>query len=188
MVTFRDASAQGSAGETVNVMTVQPVQPVPTFRNCRLPDVLYYDVERDVWAQTLPDGHVRLGLTDPGQTLAGKIQVVSFPKPVGRHLPAEKALALLESAKWLAPMRIPMTAEIVAVNEELLLHPLLVNLDPYGRGWVIEVAVDGTPPWPTGQRAFDEYKVRLQRTFRSVAGVNDDFWCVHCNDWDEVKW
>ena len=159
----------------------------PLYRNCRLPAVLHYDIEHDVWAKVLPNGHLRLGLTDPGQTLAGKIQVVSFPKPVGRQLPPQKALALLESAKWLAPMRIPLPAEIVEVNEELLRRPLLVNLDPYDRGWVIEVDVGELPPWPTGQPAFDAYKVRLQRTFRTVAGVNDDFWCVHCNDWDEVK-
>ena len=159
---------------------------VTTVRNCRLPDDLYYDVDRDVWAQVRPGGRLRLGLTDPGQTLAGKIQIVSFPKPVGRRLVPEKALALLESAKWLAPMRVPVDADIVEVNKELLVHPLLVNLDPYGKGWVVEVRVEGTLPWPTGQVAIAEYKVRLQKTFRSVAGVNDDFWCVHCNDWDEV--
>ena len=159
----------------------------PLYRNCRLPATLHYDIEHDVWAKLLPSGHLRLGLTDPGQTLAGKIQVVSFPKPVGRRLPPQKALALLESAKWLAPMRLPLLAEIVAINEDLLRRPLLVNLDPYDRGWVIEVDVAQALPWPTGQPAFDAYKVRLQRTFRTVAGVNDDFWCVHCNDWDEVK-
>lgn len=157
-----------------------------TIRNCRLPEEFFYDVDHDVWAESLPGGELRLGLTDAGQTLAGKVRYVSFPKRVGARLVADKALALLESAKWLAPMRVPLEAELVAVNEELLVHPLLVNLDPYGEGWVVRVRVDGSPPWPTGQPALDAYAVRLQRTFRSVAGVNDDFWCVHCNDWDEV--
>lgn len=159
---------------------------VSVFRNCRLPDELYYDVEHDLWAQLHADGRLRLGLTDPGQTLAGKLQVVSFPKPVGRRLAPGKALALLESAKWLSPIRISLAAEILAINAELEAHPLLVNLDPYGDGWVVDIRVDGPPPWPTGRKAIEEYKVRLQRTFRSVAGVNDDFWCVHCNDWDGV--
>lgn len=156
------------------------------MRNCRLPNELFYDVERDVWAQAREGSRLRLGLTDPGQTLAGKIQIASFPKPVGRRLGPEKALALLESAKWLAPMRVPIASEIVQINDELLIHPLFVNLDPYGEGWVVEIQVDEPLPWPTGEDAMELYKQRLQQTFRSVAGVNDDFWCVHCNDWDEV--
>lgn len=156
-----------------------------TMKNCELPDELLYDVEHDLWGRVEGE-EVWIGLTDVGQTLAGKIRFVSYLRKPGDTTAASKALALLESAKWLAPIRAAVPGTLLAVNEELLAHPLLVNLDSYGSGWVVRFRPAVPLPWLTGEAAQEAYAQRLKRTFRSVAGVNEDFWCVHCNDWDEA--
>lgn len=159
------------------------------MKNCIFPNHLLYDVDRDLWAEQLSDGSVRMGLTDVGQTAGGKLQVVSFPRSttqVGHRVAATKTLAMMESAKWIGVIRAPVAGVLVAVNLELTKHPLLVNLDPYTRGWILEFKPDEQIRWMRGEEAQNAYLERLKSTFRSVAGVNEDFWCVHCNDWDEL--
>ncbi|MDA8391374.1 MAG: glycine cleavage system protein H [Actinomycetota bacterium] len=159
------------------------------FKNCVLPTNLMYDVEHDLWARVEESGVVRVGLTDVGQTAGGKLQAISFPRSeqrLGKRVAAGKTVALLESAKWVGPIRLPVDAELVEVNADLVPHPLWVNLEPYGRGWVVAFRPESAVPWLSGKEAQDAYRERIGRTFRSVAGVNDDFWCVHCNDWDDL--
>ena len=43
------------------------------YRGCDLPEDLWYDVERDVWARFEAGGAVRLGMTDPAQTRCGRV-------------------------------------------------------------------------------------------------------------------
>ena len=159
------------------------------LKSCILPNDLLYDVEHDLWARREQDGVVRMGLTDVGQTAGGKVQVVSFPKAaerIGTEVQPVKTVALLESAKWLGPLRLPVSGQLLEVNRTLIEHPLWINLEPYGRGWIIAFRPAGEIPWLAGEAARDAYAQRLRGTFRSVAGVNDDFWCVHCNDWDDL--
>ena len=161
-----------------------------TMKNCILPTDLLYDVEKDFWARVdIDTGVVRVGLTDVGQTAVGKLQTVSFPRAgqrVGQSVPAGKSVAMLESAKWVGPLRFPVDGVLVAVHTELIEHPLWVNLEPYGNGWVVEFLPTVPLPWLSGEDARAAYASRVQGTFRSVAGVNEDFWCVHCNDWDDL--
>lgn len=159
------------------------------MKNCILPQDLLYDVDHDFWARSSADGLVRIGLTDIGQTAGGKLQAVSFPKVqhrLGMRLLPTRTVAVLESAKWLGPVRLPVPGVLTQVNHELADHPVWVNLEPYGRGWIFEFRPEAGLPWLAGEDARLAYAQRLRRTFRSVAGVNDDFWCVHCNDWDDL--
>ncbi|KRT63803.1 MAG: Glycine cleavage system H protein - like protein [Chloroflexi bacterium CSP1-4] len=162
-----------------------------TIRQCHFPGDLVYDVERDLWARQDGDGTLVLGLTDVGQSRAGHIQVVSFSRRArSGTVDRGDALAVLESAKWVGPVTGPVAGLVVALNEVLLVRPKLINLDPYGRGWIVRLRpasgealalVDG---WVRGQEALERYEAKLRLPFRSVAGVDEDFWCVHCNEWD----
>lgn len=154
-----------------------------TIRNCHLPDDLAYNIAHHQWARVLPDGDVEFGITDVGQTLAGKFQFVSFRRQPPDRVGAGKVLALLESAKWLSPFSAVVAGEVTAVNSDLLERPGLINYEPYGLGWVLRFRPDEPLPWPRGEQAQAAYAERLEGTFRSVAGINDDFWCVHCADW-----
>lgn len=163
-----------------------------SIRNCVLPDDLAYNVERDLWARSDSDGTLVLGLTDVGQSRAGHIQVVNFTRKArAGSVDRGDSLATLESAKWVGPITSPIAGSVVAINEAITLRPKLINLDPYGRGWITrvrpspgEVELWTADGWARGQAALDLYDAKLRLPFRSVAGVDEDFWCVHCNEWD----
>lgn len=163
-----------------------------SIRNCDLPDGLLYDVDHDLWTRLEADGTITLGLTDVGQSRAGHIQLVSFTRRAraGRAARGD-SLAVLESAKWVGPVASPTAGSVVERNEALLVRPKLINLDPYGRGWIVRLRPDepflaGDPDtgWAAGRAAIERYEAKLRLPFRSVSGVDEDFWCVHCNEWD----
>jgi len=162
------------------------------MRNCVLPDKLLYDVERDLWAGIEADGSVAMGLTDVGQTRAGQIQVVSFTRRAqGGPVRRGDSVAVIESAKWVGPVTSPVEGVVVGRNEALLGRPRLINLDPYERGWIVrirpgEAEEDGawSEGWARGAAAMERYAAKMALPFRSVAGVDEDFWCVHCNEWE----
>lgn len=108
------------------------------YYGCDIPEDLYYDVERDVWVRF--EGELAtLGMTDPAQTRCGKLVAVGFKK-VGRVVRQGKALASLESSKWVGPFPAPFTAEVVETNEAGFYQDiLLANKDPYGAGWLVKV-------------------------------------------------
>ncbi len=108
------------------------------YYGCDIPEDLYYDVERDVWIR-FEDGVAVLGMTDPAQTRCGKLVAIRFKRP-GKVVKQGKALATIESGKWVGPFPAPFTCEIVATNEEAFARDiLLANKDPYGEGWLFKV-------------------------------------------------
>jgi glycine cleavage system H protein len=89
------------------------------FYACDIPEDLTYDIERDVWIRF--DGDIAtLGMTDVAQTRCGKFAALSF-REVGKKVAQGKALATIESAKWVGPFPAPFSCEIVETNEECVL-------------------------------------------------------------------
>ena len=109
---------------------------MPIVRGCNLPDDLLYDVDNHTWYKELGDGTVRIGMTMVAAALAGEL-VAFTPKKVGREVKAGKSCATLESGKWVGPARSAADGEVVAVNDDLVNQPNLVNVDPYEAGWMI---------------------------------------------------
>jgi glycine cleavage system H protein len=105
-------------------------------RGCKLPEDLYYLVEKHVWARLEPDGRVRVGLTDVAQNLAKTIITVRA-KGVGKTLAQKQSAGTVESGKWVGPVPAPVSGEIVEVNTALGATPSLINSDPYGEGWLL---------------------------------------------------
>ena len=132
---------------------------------CDIPEDLYYDIERDVWIRF--DGDVAtLGMTDVAQTRCGKFAAISF-RSLGKKVEQGKALATVESAKWVGPFPAPFTCEIVETNEEgFARNILLANKEPYTDGWLVKVRptdlVNERGHLVTGEEAFEKYKARIQ--------------------------
>ncbi len=105
-------------------------------RGCRLPEDLYYLVEKHVWARLEAEGRVRVGLTDVAQSLAKTIITVRA-KGVGKTLARTQSAGTVESGKWVGPVPAPVSGEIVEVNAALGATPSLINSDPYGEGWLL---------------------------------------------------
>lgn len=110
------------------------------YQGCELPEDLYYDLDY-VWVRPQADGTHTIGLTDPSQTMAGRVQHCSI-RAVGTHRARKKPLARLESGKWAGGIPAPFAGTIVARNERLLAEPGLVNVAPYTEAWVVRVRPD----------------------------------------------
>ena len=103
-----------------------------------IPDELRYSSEHE-WARRLDDGsRVRIGITDFAQDALGDVVYVDLPT-VGTKVAASESVGELESTKSVSEMYAPIGGTVVAVNEALADNPQLLNEDPYGEGWLIEI-------------------------------------------------
>jgi glycine cleavage system H protein len=81
---------------------------------------------------------VRVGITDYAQTQLGDIVHVELPR-VGDSVAPGDPVGEVESTKSVSEVFAPVAGEVVARNDALESSPELVNSDPYGEGWMIEI-------------------------------------------------
>ncbi len=105
-----------------------------------IPSDLYYTQEHE-WVLPTGDDTVRVGITDYAQSALGDVVFVQLPD-VGAEVTAGASFGEVESTKSVSDLYAPVTAKVVAVNGDLEASPDLVNSDPYGGGWLIELQVD----------------------------------------------
>jgi glycine cleavage system H protein len=102
-----------------------------------MPGYLYS--KAGVWVAPDEDGRtVRLGVSDYRQQSSGDVAFANLPK-VGRQIAAGEELASIETVKVDLEVPSPLAGEIVAVNDALEGTPELINQDPYGPGWLVEL-------------------------------------------------
>ncbi len=89
------------------------------------------------WAK-LDDGIVTIGLSDYAQDQLGEIVFVELPE-VGDSFSKGDEFGSVESVKAVSEVYLPISGEIVAINEALEDAPELVNEDCYEGGWIIRV-------------------------------------------------
>jgi glycine cleavage system H protein len=105
-----------------------------------VPDDVRYSSDHE-WVRVATDGTggtARIGITDYAQNSLGDIVYVQMPEP-GTMIAAGDAVGEVESTKSVSDIVAPVSATVVARNEALDATPELVNTDPYGDGWMIEV-------------------------------------------------
>jgi glycine cleavage system H protein len=101
-----------------------------------IPDELHYTND-DEWV--LPeDDSVTVGVTDFAQQQLGDIVYVELPT-VGDQLVKNAAFGVIESVKAVSDLNAPLAGEVVAINEELLDQPEIINEECYGAGWIIKI-------------------------------------------------
>lgn len=108
-----------------------------------VPDDLLYSADHE-WVRDLGTGTVRVGVTNFAQDSLGDIVFVQLPT-VGDAVTAGSAVGELESTKSVSDLLSPVTGRVTAVNDLLDATPELVNSDPYGGGWMIEVETADLP-------------------------------------------
>ena len=79
-----------------------------------------------------------IGITHFAQDQLGDVVFVEVPA-VGTELATENTFGVVESVKTVSDLYAPVSGKVVAVNKDLEANPELVNQDPYGKGWMIEV-------------------------------------------------
>jgi glycine cleavage system H protein len=107
-----------------------------------IPADLYYTEEHE-WVQRTGDDTVRVGITDYAQSALGDVVFVQLPD-VGADVTAGESFGEVESTKSVSDLYAPVTAKVVAVNGDLEANPQLVNTDPYGEGWLVDLRIEGS--------------------------------------------
>lgn len=109
-----------------------------------IPQELHYTKEHEWVASTSDSSIIRMGITDFAQSALGDIVYVQMPK-VGESVTGDKVCGEVESTKSVSEIFSPVTGTVSAVNSELSSAPELLNSDPYGAGWLIEISLTDTP-------------------------------------------
>lgn len=104
-----------------------------------VPDDRRYTKEHE-WVMDSDNSTVRMGISDYAQDALGDVVYVELPA-VGKTVAKGDAIAEVESTKSVADVYAPVTGTVSAVNETLSDEPELVNSDPYGAGWFVEITV-----------------------------------------------
>lgn len=111
-----------------------------------IPDDLRY---RETHEWTTTDGDtVRVGISDFAQDELGDIVFVELPD-VGDAIEQAGEFGVVESIKAVSDVYSPVSGEVTGVNDAVFDQPELINEDPYGDGWLIELE-------PSDEGEFDE--------------------------------
>ena len=104
-----------------------------------IPPDLQYTADHE-WVRRSSDDTARVGITDFAQSALGDVVFVQLPD-VGTKLSAGESFGEVESTKSVSDLYAPVSGTVSAVNTDLDGSPQLVNSDPYGDGWLLDLQV-----------------------------------------------
>ena len=108
------------------------------------PDDLKYTAEHE-WVRVVGEGDdavLRIGITAYAQEALGDIVFVTLPA-VGAEVDAGATFGEVESTKSVSDVYAPVAGTVTATNDRLDSSPELLNSDPYGDGWMVELRPAG---------------------------------------------
>lgn len=140
------------------------------YRGCRVPEDLLYEMNYHVWVR-MEGQTATVGATEPAQAYAGEVIFIKA-KNIGTKVERGAILATIESAKFMGPMRAPLSGTVEGINKDVISNPALMNKDSYAN-WVVKLTAEKpdeelkllTP----GKEAAEKYKPII------------DEWGVECN-------
>lgn len=98
---------------------------------------VYYDPENHFWIDTTGNKTV-IGLSPLIQEINGNFVALQLSKP-GTKFSKGESIGSAEAEKHVGPMKAPLSGIILSVNSQAMETPRLINEDPYGRGWLMEI-------------------------------------------------
>ncbi|RLI40262.1 hypothetical protein DRO59_09685 [Candidatus Bathyarchaeota archaeon] len=116
------------------------VEGIPAAKRKELlvtPELLLY-TPKHTWAQVTPEGNIRVGLSDYAQRhLKGIARIMT--EAVGKEINTMEPFGVAETWMFMFDLYAPVSGKIVKINGKLENEPNLINEDPYGEGWIIEI-------------------------------------------------
>lgn len=103
------------------------------------PENLRYTAEHE-WIR-VEGNEAFVGVTDFAQGELGDIVFVDI-NTVGQTIEKNEIFGSVEAVKTVSDLFLPVKGTIVEVNQELQTAPELVNSDPYGKGWMVRIALE----------------------------------------------
>jgi glycine cleavage system H protein len=104
-----------------------------------VPENLRYTKEHE-WIAELSSTKFRIGITDYAQSALGDIVYIQLPK-IGSDVKANSVCGEVESTKSVSEIYAPISGKVIAVNNNLDSKPEIINSDPYGEGWIVEIEI-----------------------------------------------
>jgi glycine cleavage system H protein len=102
----------------------------------KFPENLKYTNDHE-WLRV--EGNIgTVGITDHAQGELGDVVYIDIPDDI-TFVKAGESFGTIEAVKTVADMLAPVTGKVVGVNRDLNDHPEVVNSDPYGEGWMVEI-------------------------------------------------
>jgi glycine cleavage system H protein len=102
-----------------------------------------------------------IGITDYAQKELGDIVYVELAK-LGEHVAANESMGTVESVKAVSEIYSPVSGEVTAVNAKLQNTPELLNADPHGEAWLVQVRLSDRREIEKLMSA-DEYEAYIQK-------------------------
>lgn len=103
-----------------------------------IPSELKYTKDHE-WVRV--DGDIAtIGITEFAQSELGDIVYVEI-ETVGESVDQEAVFGTVEAVKTVSDLFMPVTGEVLELNDALEGNPELVNADPYGEGWMVKVKI-----------------------------------------------
>jgi len=113
-------------------------------------------------------GEALVGISDYAQDQLSNIVFIELPE-IGDEFHHGDVFAVVESVKAASECYMPASGKIIAVNEELVEAPELVNEEPYTRGWFVRITLDN--PYEVGQLMdSQQYEAYVARLMEEEAG------------------
>jgi glycine cleavage system H protein len=103
-----------------------------------IPSNLHYTKEHE-WIR-VEGNEAYVGITDYAQSELGEIVFVDI-NTEGETLSQNEVFGSVEAVKTVSDLNMPVSGEVLAINENINDQPELVNNDPYGEGWMIKISV-----------------------------------------------
>ena len=97
-----------------------------------------------------------VGVTDFAQGELGDVVYVEV-ETLGENLEAEEVFGTIEAVKTVSDLFMPLSGEVLEINEAIEDEPEIVNEDAYGKGWMIKIKVSDSAKYDSLLSA-EEYK------------------------------
>ena len=128
-------------------------QETTSIQGFLLEEACYYHASH-LWLRRLKN-NVRIGMDDFGQFIVGNIREVFLPEP-GQKITADTPFVSITGDDGVTDLIAPIDGSVVCVNDAIHEDGSLINLDPYGDGWLVEVR-------PSEGSRFEEETARIFR-------------------------
>jgi len=137
---YRSISEFVSEAIRLRLEELMRVEGVPVEKRKELlsiPEQLLY-TPKHTWAQITPEGNIRVGLSDYAQRhLKGIAHIMT--EPTGKEVNRMEPFGVAETWMFMFDLYAPVSGKIVKINGNLKDEPHIINEDPYGEGWIVEI-------------------------------------------------
>ncbi len=107
------------------------------------------------WVEPAGDGTFRVGITDHAQAQLGDVIFVELPQP-GVNVAVGERFGTIESVKAASDLFAPVGGKVARRNDVLAERPDLINSDPYGAGWLLQIEDAGELPELLGKEEYEK--------------------------------